>query len=155
MTLAQCFTITKKPTIFVLFSWNLVKMNSPWIGYIAKISAQSDKNCGFFNNSIFLGQCKFFLLSLYIPWRYISSIWCRIANICHKSLDIISCVSNSTFPAIRLNNFINSNGFFRITGFSMGKFGIFFINNISKFISMSIKLFERVEIEILNIRNNS
>ena len=51
----QKLTIHKKSTIFVLLSWNLVKLIIPWIGNFAKISAKLGQNCGFLNNSKFFG----------------------------------------------------------------------------------------------------
>ena len=66
IALAQKYAINKKSTIFVSSLWNLVKMTNSWVDYIGRISAQLDVNCGFFTNSIFLGQCNYFLYTLYI-----------------------------------------------------------------------------------------
>ena len=54
ITLAQKYTTCKKSTILVQSSSNLVKIISPWVGNIAKISAKSEQNCGFFISNIFL-----------------------------------------------------------------------------------------------------
>ena len=84
----------------------------------------------------------------YIRWMLISSIWCWVANICYKPWNVIGCVSYSTCISIWLNYFVNSNSFFRITSFSVCKLGIFFINYISKFISISSKLLKKLEFRL-------
>ena len=61
----QNITINKNSTIFVLLSWTLIKLTTPWIGNVAKILAPSDQNCGLFIKSKFFGQYNFLLLSLY------------------------------------------------------------------------------------------
>ena len=59
--LAQKYTATKKSSILVQSSSNLVKMISQWVGKGATISAKSEQNCRFFISSIFFGQYNFFV----------------------------------------------------------------------------------------------
>ena len=54
------YPITKKFTIFALLQWNFVKVLSSWVGNITRISAWSERKYGFFVNSQFLGQFRFF-----------------------------------------------------------------------------------------------
>ena len=56
--------ISKKSTIFVLSSWNVMKMISSWDDYFHQVSWGLDKKYGFFTNGQFL-NVSHFLTRLY------------------------------------------------------------------------------------------
>ena len=53
---AQKYAIDKKSAIFTQFLWDLVKMTILRVSPFDQVSKKLGKNCGFFNNSIFLGH---------------------------------------------------------------------------------------------------
>ena len=60
----QKLAVNEKSIIFVLFSWNLVKMIAPWDDYFHQVSWGLDKNCGFSTNGQFLRVSGFFTQTL-------------------------------------------------------------------------------------------
>ena len=70
----QNLAISKKTTILVQSSWNLVKIIASWGNRFHQVSWRLDKNCGFFNNSQYLNVCGFFLLRLYQQKQLIEKI---------------------------------------------------------------------------------
>ena len=52
----QKLAIDKKSSIFVLSSWNLVKVTTSWDDHFHQVSWEKDKNCGSFINGQFLTQ---------------------------------------------------------------------------------------------------
>ena len=66
LKLIQTLVASKKSTIFVQSSWNLVKIITSWKDDIAWIWAQLDKNYAFFTYSQMFGLSNFLLLILYI-----------------------------------------------------------------------------------------
>ena len=53
---APKYAFIKKSTIFSQFLWDLVKMTTLWVGHFDQVSNKLEKNCGYFNKSIFRGH---------------------------------------------------------------------------------------------------
>ena len=88
--------ISKKSTIYLLSLWNLVIIEILWVDFVARISAWSDKSCGFlvFNNSQKL--VHFFLTH---PLNRTARIYSFIVLLYHVNFDYLgfSNLHNSSF----------------------------------------------------------
>ena len=65
MTFIQTLAASKKSTIFVQSSWNLLTTLTSCGNDFHQVSWRLGKNCGFFTNSQLLNESKNFLISLY------------------------------------------------------------------------------------------
>ena len=59
------YAFIEKSSIFTQSLRNSVKIRNSWLPYFDQVSSWLDKNCRFFNKSIFLIYCPFFCIAPY------------------------------------------------------------------------------------------